>query len=71
MAVIRILGIVVLGGIILFLMVTCDLLCGAPPKQMRIVGFNGNALIYEDSSGQVYERGTDRHYVPIGLTKVR
>ena len=58
-----------LGVIILCLM--CDLFCGkpAPPsRQMRIVGWNCNEFIYEDSRGQTYERDPDGHFIPTGMT---
>ncbi len=65
----RCLGMLWLGVIILCLMGLCDLFCGAPtppPPKMRIVGWNCNDLIYEDSHGRTYERDPNGYFVRVG-----
>jgi len=58
-----------IGIIILGVMGLCDLICGVewkskPPEQMRIVGWNCNDLIYENSKGQAFEKGNDGRFIP-------
>ncbi len=67
--VLRCLGMLWLGIIILCLMGLCDLFCGPvspPPKKMRVVGFNCNDVIYEDLHGQTYELDQDGYFVRVG-----
>ncbi len=66
---IRCLGMLIIGAIILCLMGLCDLFCGAPaplPTKMRIVGWNCNEIIYEDSRGRTFERSENGHFVAVG-----
>ena len=38
-------------------------------EEMRITGWNGSTLIYEDKYNQTYERGTGEFYIPTGKIK--
>jgi hypothetical protein len=66
MKVIRIIGIIVIGGFILSLMWMAALFCGKPPEPFRIVGFNGPDFIYENPAGEAFEKEVDGHYTKIG-----
>ena len=62
MIVIRCIIWITLGAILLGLMFLSNRLCGEPPAPPKIVGWNGDTLLYEDSRGGTLERGDDGHF---------
>jgi len=56
---------IALAVILLGLMILSNVLCGSPPAPFRIVGWNGDALLYGDSQGRTFERGADGHFIRI------